>query len=206
MPPRYTWRDDFNGVLASGWDWIDEDRMHWSLQDTPGALRIVTQGQSLSGPGKPRNVLVRDVPVSDFEIVTKVIFDPHDNFQQAAILIYQDDDNVVLLKRGFCGIRGCPGSGVFLDNMIKDELDFGNHPQTPVSSSTTWLRLRKEGNLYIGFYSSDGQIWQELGRVENPLTPAKVGLTANNFNTDPYTPQIPADFEFFIVLGITLGE
>jgi beta-xylosidase len=205
-PPRYTWRDDFNGVLASGWAWVDEDRTHWSLQDTPGALQIMTEGESPTRAGKPKNLLFRDAPANDFEIMTKVTFNPQDNFQQAAILIYQDDDNIVLLNRGFCGVRGCPGSGVFLDNMIKDQLDFGNHPQMPVSSTTTWLRLRKEGTEYIGFYSIDGQIWEELGRVENLLTARKLGLTARNSSTDPYAPQIPADFDFLTVQGLTPGE
>lgn len=43
----------------------------------------------------------------------------------------------------------------------------------------------------------------ELGRVENLLTPAKVGLTANNFNANPSVRQIPADFDSFTVQGIT---
>jgi virginiamycin B lyase len=203
-PMPNTWTDDFNGALAPGWSWVAEDPTHWSLNNTPGVLRIVTQGESLYRAGKPKNLLLRDAPTSDYEIMTKVTFDPKNNFQQAAILIYQEDDNFVLLNRGFCGVGDCPGSGVFLDNMVKGKLDLANHPQTAVSSQTTWLRLRKEGIQYIGFYSADGQTWEELGRVENPLTPAKVGLTANNANADPSVPQIPADFDSFTVQGITL--
>ena len=202
-PTSNTWIDDFNSALAPDWSWIDEDPSHWNLTEVPGILRIVTQGESLYRAGKPKNLLLRDSPVTDFEIETKVTFDPQANFQQAAILIFQDEDNFVLLNRGFCDVGGCPGSAVFLDNMVNGKLDLANHPQTAVASQTTWLRLRKEGIQYIGFYSVDGQTWEELGRVENLLTPAKVGLTANNANADPSVSQIPADFDFFTVQGIT---
>jgi virginiamycin B lyase len=204
-PRSNAWTDDFHGALAAGWSWIDEDSTHWNLTEAPGMLRIVTQGESLYRAGKPRNLLLRDAPASDFEIMTKVTFDPRANFQQAAILIYQDEDNFVLLNRGFCDVGGCPGSAVFLDNMLNGKVDLANHPQTAVSSQTTWLRLRKEGTQYIGFYSADGQTWEELGRVENPLTPSKVGLMANNANTAPSVPQIPADFDFFTIQEITLS-
>jgi virginiamycin B lyase len=205
-PTLATWTDDFNDALASGWSWVDEDPTHWNLIDAHGALRIITQGQSLYSADKPTNLLSRDAPAGDFEIVTKVTFDPKNNFQQAAILIYQDEDNFVLLNRGFCEREGCPGSGIFLDNESNGEIDFSkSSPGTSSSLQTTWLRLHRKGTKYIAFYSGDGQKWEELGRVENPMTPTKVGLTANNANDDPSVPQIPADFDSFTIQGITLS-
>lgn len=201
-----TWTDDFNGALAAGWNWANEDSTRWSLKDTPGALRILTQSESLYRAGKPKNLLLRDASAGDFEIITKVTFDPHDNFQQAAILIYQDEGNFVLLNRGFCGVRGCPGSGIFLDNVINRQLDHANSPRKDSSLQTTWLKLRKDGIQYIGFYSADGQTWDELGRVENPMTSTKVGLTANSSHADPYARQISADFDSFTVQRITFDE
>lgn len=202
-PMPDTWTDDFNGALAPDWSWVDEDPTHWNLKDVPGALRIITQGESLYAVDKPKNLLLRDAPAGDFEIVTKVNFDPQNDFQQAAILIYQDHDNFVLLNRGFCGVQGCLGSGIFLDSEMQGKMDFENHPgpRTAASLETTWLKLRKEGVKYIGFYSDDGQNWKALGRLENPMTPTKVGLTANNSNTDPSVPQIPADYDFFTLTG-----
>jgi YVTN family beta-propeller protein len=204
-PTSDTWIDNFDGALAPDWSWVDEDPSHWNLTEMPGMLRIVTQGESLYRAGKPRNLLLRDAPATDFEILTKVTFDPQANFQQAAILIYQDDGNFVLLNRGFCSVGSCPGSGIFLDNVMNGKRDEENSPQKASSLQTTWLRLRKEGIQYIGFYSADGQTWEELGPVDNPLTPSKVGLMANNSNADPGVPQIPADFDSFTVQGITLS-
>ncbi|MCI0539854.1 MAG: DUF1349 domain-containing protein [Verrucomicrobiales bacterium] len=198
----FTWTDSFNGVLAPGWSWVDEDPTHWNLNGAPGALRIVTQGESLYLAGWPKNLLLRDAPTGDFEITTRVTFNPQNNFQQAAILIYQDEDNFVLLNRGVCS--GCLGSGIFLDYEMKGESDFDQPgPRAAVSLETTWVRLQKAGTLYTGFYSADGQNWTELGRVENPMQPTKVGLTANNSNPDPSVPQIPADYDFFTIQAAT---
>ena len=205
-PKLNTWTDDFNEALAPGWSWVDEDSTHWSLSAAPGALRIITQGQSLYNADKPKNLLLRDALAGDFEIMTKVTFDPQRDFQQAAILIYQDEDNFVLLNRGFCGVEGCPGGGVFMENEMNGETLFDNPgPRAAVSLQMTWLRLQKAGTTYTGFYSADGQRWTELGRVENPLQPTKVGLTANNSNADPSVPQIPADYDSFTIEAASLS-
>ena len=200
-----TWTDDFNGVLTPGWSWVDEDWTRWNLKDAPGALRIITQGESLYGANKSKNLLLRDAPAGDFEITTKVAFDPQNNFQGAGILIYQDEDNFALITRAFCNICLGSGSGIFLDNEMNGKLDVDSGSRIAVSLQTTWLKLQKEGTTYTGFYSADGENWDELGRVENPMSPTKVGLTANNSQVDPNVPQIPADYDFFTVESITLA-
>src|SRR5262245_3710249 len=206
-PTLTTGTDDFNGVLAPGWSWADEDSSQWNLQEAPGVLRIVTQGESLYNAGQPKNLLLRDAPVGDFEITTKVTFNPQNNFQQAAILIYQDHDNFVLLNRGFCDVESCPGGGVFLDNEMNGEINFNTpHPTATASLQTIRLRLQKVGTTYTGFYSvNGGQRWTELGQVENPLQPTKVGLTANNSNADASVPQIPADYDSFTIEAASLS-
>ena len=63
-PTSDSWTDDFNGVLATSWSWVNEDPTHWSLKDIPGALRIITRGPSLYSADKPKNLLLRDAPVT----------------------------------------------------------------------------------------------------------------------------------------------
>jgi beta-xylosidase len=205
-PSPDTWTDDFNGALADGWSWVDEDPARWNLDSVPGTLRIITQGLSLYNADKPKNLLLREAPTGDFEITTKVTFDPQNNFQQAAILILQDEDNFVLLNRGFCSLCLDTGNGIFIDTEVNGEFEVESTFRTSTSLQTTWLKLRKEGTTYTGFYSGNGESWEELGRVENPMSPAKVGLTANNSNYEPDVPQIPADFDSFTVQRITPGE
>lgn len=209
-PAPVAWTDEFEGALAPGWSWSNEDSSHWNLTDIPGSLRIITQGESLYFGARPSNLLLRDAPFNDFEITTKVAFDPLNNFQQAAIVIYQDEDNFVLLNRGYCDPEGCPGDGIFLDSEQKGLCQYGpcnsygkfnyTGPKVAVLLQLTYLKLQRVGTTYIGFYSSDGQTWTELGRVENPMAPSKVGLTANNSSSDLGVPQIPADYDFFTVI------
>ncbi len=188
--------DEFERRIDGGWRWLNEDPTRWSLTAAPGALRIVTKGESLYGDALPSNLLLRDAPEGDFEVVARVIFEPTSDFQQAAIVVLQDPDNFVLLNRGYCG--PCFGGGVYFDSEINGETDLGG-PRTPVLTPATFLRLRREGSIYTGYYSVDGETWIGLGQLENGLSPGEVGLMASNSNPDSSVPQIAADFDFFTV-------
>jgi serine/threonine protein kinase/ABC-type branched-subunit amino acid transport system substrate-binding protein len=193
--------DEFEGSLIRGWSWLDEDPDRWNMTAAPGALRITTQGEFLYGQGRPSNLLLRDAPSADFEIVIRVAFTPVQNFQQAAIFVFEDEDNFVSLNRGFCDLSGCVGSGIHLDAEQNGETS--SHGLMPVTLGTTFIRLRREGGTYTGYYSADGQLWLEIGRLDSPISPVKVGLTANNSSSDPGVSQIPADFDFFQVSSLS---
>ncbi len=201
-PTPTSFRDDFEGGLFPGWYWAYEDPTHWSLSDVPGSLRIMSQGTSLYAEAIPQNLLWRDAPGGDFEIQTKVAFEPAFDFQQAAILIYEDVNNFVLLNRGFCGQELCVNSGVYLDIEQDGEVNFNNF-MIPTNLPETYLRLRKEGTIYTGYYSADGHVWVEIGQYEHPMAPLKIGLNANNGNDDPGAPQLPADFDFFMTQSLS---
>lgn len=188
--------DDFAGALDQEWAWQNENPDFWNLDANPGSLQILTSGSSLYGDKLPDNLLYRAAPDGDFEIVTEVEFDPVQNFQQAAILIFADEDNFILLNRGFCDAPTCPGNGIFLDKEQDGTVDPDNLIR-PFNGSRTYLKLRKRGNIYAGFYSEDGQTWVLIGQLEHTMTPQHVGLTANNSNDNPDTPPIPANFAFF---------
>ena len=61
--------DEFEGELADGWTWEDEDPEAWAISD--GALRIDLQ---TSPP--LRNVLLREMPSGDFTVTTQIDFNP----------------------------------------------------------------------------------------------------------------------------------
>jgi ABC-type branched-subunit amino acid transport system substrate-binding protein len=204
LPVATNFIDHFEGELAPGWEWRQEDPSYWSLSDARGSLRIMSQGESLYRGGVPFNLLLRDAPDGDFEIVTQVSFAPVEDFQQAAILVYEDADNFVLLNRGMCAAAACVGSGVYFDGEQNGVLP-ADVPMMPISLGTTYLRLQKRDSTYTGYYSTDGDLWIEVGQQESTISPNKVGLTANNSNSDANVSQIPADFEFFQVRLPALG-
>jgi beta-xylosidase len=97
------WRDEFNSPsLDPRWSWVREDPARWSLAERPGYLRITTQAGGLAGPrNDQRNLLLAAAPSGDFQITTRVTIAPSENFQFAAIQVYQDDDNHLQLNRAF---------------------------------------------------------------------------------------------------------
>ncbi len=48
------------------------------------------------------------------------------------------------------------------------------------SADPLWLRLQKNGNVYTGYYSTDGKTWVSAGSATlSSLQPADIGLNAN---------------------------
>jgi hypothetical protein len=192
VPAGCTWSDDFSATtLGAGWNWVREDATRWSLTERPGYMRIISQiGDIWTGQNNARNLLLRPAPAGDFVITTKLDFTPADNYRQAMLLVYADDDNYVALKRIFVNgdlisfTREVNGS--FQEHNISGNL------------TTVYLRIVKMGTTYDGYYSADGQTWILAGEVtDTTLNAPKVGLTA--FNGGVMIPNIPADFDSFCI-------
>lgn len=82
-----------------------------------GQLRITASDASLLGiENGLNNLLLRDVPEDDFDILTRVVGAPSVNFQQAAIFTYEDENNFVSVNRGFC--EPCVGGAVYMASEV----------------------------------------------------------------------------------------
>ncbi|RLC78027.1 MAG: hypothetical protein DRI61_10520 [Chloroflexi bacterium] len=197
------WVDDFDTTtLNPRWAWEREDPTHWSLTQRPGYLRLITHRGFLYGKaddtgGDVKNLLLQPAPpVGDFEIRTRVLFTPTEDFHFAGLLIYGDDDNYVLLNRGFCS--SCGGSGIYFDS----EMDGSTRSISATTDITdTYLRIQKAGEVYTASYSTDGQNWIVLGALTNTNLSTRIGLVAgdNRWPDMPAASEIPADFDFFLV-------
>ncbi len=57
-------------------------------------------------------------------------------------------------------------------------------PEFPVNYPDTWVRLQRTGNIFTGYYSSDGKIWKEYTKYTLEL-PSKIylGLAVTSHNT-----------------------
>jgi hypothetical protein len=91
----YLWQP----FLDSRWSWVREDPSRWSLTAHPGFLRLTTRQGEL---WPANNLLVQNAPGGDYEIQSRVIFTPTQNYQIAGLLAYQDDNNLLTLGRAFC--------------------------------------------------------------------------------------------------------
>jgi beta-xylosidase len=192
----YLFSDDFEGVLAEGWQWLGNDPSKWSLTQAAGSVRIILQPSTIGG-GEPKNFLVREAPGGNFELATLLRFTPSSNFQFAGLLIYQSQGNAMQFGRAFAN---CPGSAFCLGNAIYFDIveagaggkpNFATAVQNP---SQAYLRLRRIGTTYTGYYSEDGTAWTEIGKHESSIiSPLFVGL----IGSQAYQAETTADFDYF---------
>ncbi len=192
-----TWRDDFaSSTLNSAWRWVRETANHWSLLPaSPGYLRITTQAGDLSqNNNTARNILVQTAPAGDFEISTLTAINPAQNFQQAVLLVYQDDDNVIRIGRSYSN-----------RNQVELVYEVGGILRSvvywPVSTTLTFLRVVKTGTTYTAYYGGDGLTWTQFAQVTDVAFPeVQVGLGAWN-GAGSNAAEIPADFDWFCING-----
>jgi len=199
VTPSCSWRDDFNTpLLNTAWGWVREDPTHWSLTARTGYLHITTQAGDLQGANNDaHNLLLLAAPPGDFEISTRVEFAPTQNWQQAVLLVYSDDDNYIRLDRVY-------DSGSALAQLV---VEVGGTPftwATPTDLTALYLKLSRIGTTYTGFFSADGSNWAEVGGVTGINWPAvRAGLAA--WNGAVTAAEIPADFDWFCLNGGTPG-
>jgi beta-xylosidase len=185
------WTDDFNSpLLDSRWSWVREDLTHWSLTSSPNNLRIISQAGNLFGTGAgtndQKNILLTNAGTSDFQVTTKVSFNPTQSFQNAALMVYQDDDNYISLERVYA-----------FGNGSEFILEQGGVPTFTVSANTAttiYLRIIKRGDTYSGLSSFDGATWNTIRQFNAMFSSPKIGLGAGNGGG--VLTEIPADFDF----------
>jgi parallel beta-helix repeat protein len=159
------------------------------------------QGGLLHGDNSARNLLLRDAPAQDFEIQTRVIFTPTEDFQQAGLLVYEDDDNFLKLNRAYCGVSPplCAGNAIYFDLEEQGTSTGSNFPTAITDPGQAYLRLVRDGDVYTGYVSENGADWMMVGQHAAGVgfTPAKIGLVTADGSQG--AAEIPADFDFFCV-------
>jgi len=184
-----TFTDEFDTELQPGWEWVSDEEAHWSLSENPGYLQVTLW------TGYTVDRLLRQPPEGDFEITTRVRINPTSNFQSAGLTIYQDNENVINLVRGFCSLPGtrdaCIGKGIYFDKTLAGAWGWSNFP-TETGSEESYLKIRREGNRYTGYYSEDGENWIEIGTHTADFESIRIGLTAGGSSY-----AINAEFDYF---------
>jgi len=191
--PPAGFRDDFDGTLAAGWQWLGEDPTHWNLTSTAGQLRIVIQPGNIND-GQVRNFLVREAPQGNFEISTSVRLSPSSQFQLAGLLVYQGQGNAMQFGPAYAPCTGgSAGQCVYFDSYQGGQFGGANFATYVGGGSPAYLRLRRAGTTYTASYSADGSSWKEIGSHQSNIAPRYVGLIGAQGSNG----ETPADFDFF---------
>ena len=193
QPAATGFRDDFDGSLGAGWQWLGEDPARWNLTSTPGHLRI-TRAMRPSGMGSRAISWCARRRKGDFEIATAVRFAPTSNFQLAGLLVYASQGNAMQFGQAYAQCSdGAAGQCVYFDNYVNGQFVQPNFGTFAGGASLLHLRLRRTGTTYTASYSTDGSGWADIGSHQSTIVPAYVGLiAAQGFNG-----EVPADFDYF---------
>jgi regulation of enolase protein 1 (concanavalin A-like superfamily) len=201
--------DAFDGKLGLNWKPVRPDPSHVSLTKTPGSLTITTQRGSIHGEEtkdefgegvQAKNLYLIDNPLApsgDFVVTTCVSgFTPQTSYQQAGLLVYNDDDNY--LKFGYEYNWPNGGGQAFCILTETDAKSDFHYLDTEHSGlNRYWVRLTKRGNRYEYATSSDGKSFTVHGEVQwGDGSPMQVGILAKNGGNKDAS-DLDAAFEFF---------
>jgi cytochrome c len=151
----------------------------------------------LSAANFQDNILVQNAPLGDYEIETRVLFTPTQNFQLAGLTVQQDDNNKLILGRDFCdaGLPVCVGNGIYFDYLEGGTFTGSNFAMTTLATGVAYLKLIRHFNEYTGYVSTDGANWTLVGTHTAAITPTMIGLRTSNQVAG--AAEIPADFDYF---------
>ncbi|KXK63623.1 PKD domain-containing protein [Micromonospora rosaria] len=199
--------DEFTGNALDKCRWnaiVREDATAYRVTD--GALRIDVPNGDIYGTDNtgPTNFVLQNAPSGDWTVETKVDGSLlNEQYQQAGLLVYADDDNY--LKFDYI-VDNSPGQPVTRRLEFRSEVGGAvQNPQPNVENLTgsVWhLRLARTGDTYTASYSADGEDWTSLGELTSTAVGAtpKVGLFTLGANQ---TARKTASFDYF---RLTTGQ
>jgi beta-xylosidase len=197
-PDPLLFRDDFEGSLGDGWQWIRENPKYWSLTKNPGWLEIMA-GAGAVRSGDIKNLLLRPVPDGNFQLETKLQFKPTGKYQIAGLLIYESAAEHLQFGRAYCASSQCSGDGFYFDKIVDGNFSPENFASSAPEVEVVFLRLVREGDKFSAFVSVDGNKWNLIGVHKDSLEPLYIGLISGQaYNSVPKTAQ----FDYFTITSL----
>ena len=180
------------------WTILNPDPANYSVEVGKG-LRLPTLSGDIYQDGASwKNVFLQSA-FGDWDVVSKVYYPaaPSADYQQQALLVWQDENNYIKLDLEYGSWAGVLlvqfGSEVNGTFSGTSQARLSNiSPGTP--DFTIYYRIKKTGNSYEGYYSFDGIEYTRLGKIDLELQNPQIGLFAtknsNNATIDTYCQYI----------------
>ncbi len=203
---------------AGGGGFVDEfdgDSLdaRWSVLRPDGNLRVedstlvlpltATDIYSTNNTDTP-NIVHTPLPAGDFEITTKVSAQVYDAYQQAGLLLYEDDDNYVkFVMEGRTDASANPASRVMqlVSEVGGSPAETNGSPLGADFPDTVHLRLTGAGDVIQPSYSTDGDTWTDFGETadRSDFENLQMGIFALSGNNQPADEE--AAFDWFRYAG-----
>ncbi len=180
------------------WTILNEDPANYSVEAGKGLRLPTLQGDIYQDGSSWKNVFLQEA-FGDWDIVSKVYYPaaPSADYQQQALLVWQDENNYIKLDMEY----GSWAGGLYVQMGSEVNGTFSGSYQARLTNIspgtpdfTIYFRIKKTGNSYEGFYSLDGVNYTRLGKIDLELKNPKIGLFAtknsNNATIDTYCQYI----------------
>ena len=135
------------------------------------SVTIKAMGQGLWEIQTANNVIVSGENVNrgdgTFTAIVKMSGKTINDWDEAGLFIYKDDDNYVAVERKH-------GTNSPKIHVVTEANGTANEDQNTANPSedAIWLKLEKSGNIFTGYYSTDKTNWKQVG---NSITNDKIG-------------------------------
>ncbi|HKJ56873.1 MAG TPA: ThuA domain-containing protein, partial [Nitriliruptoraceae bacterium] len=196
--------DDFEGDSLDG---------RWSVLRPDGNLRVEDSNLVLpltatdiyadNNTDSP-NIVHTPLPEGDFEITTQVTAQVYDAYQQAGLLLYEDDDNYVkFVLEGRDNNAANPGARVLqlVSEVDASPAETNGDALGEAYPDTVYLRLVGEGDTITPYSSTDGETWTAFSTTadRSDFENLQMGMFALSGNDQPADEE--AAFDWFQYAG-----
>lgn len=153
-------------ILSNAWKVAGgETENGWKLDPATDRVSIdaIASNSDWSSKTAGRNKIVTAVGSGDFEATVKLIGAPcavEECMEEAGLTIYKDGSNYVSIARKNQGVReGTPWLSIIGEkNGSSTEI----HMTYQETVEELYLKVKKTGNVYTGYYSEDGTNWTQI--------------------------------------------
>lgn len=146
------------------WEWVRENPAKWEV-DENGHLNITMERAAIWAENSAKNILLTSASEEDFEVVAKMNFKPQKDYTEAGIVMYVDDENYVVLSRKVHPGYRPDGKNIFSMLSRVDGAPWESPAEKKINDDLgdiAYLKLKKEGNNYSGYYSDNGTDWTPI--------------------------------------------
>lgn len=198
--------DDFTGAELDESRWTVQNRDQ-NLVVSDGELVIPTTATDFYGTDNTTvpNLVLQDLPDGPFTATAKVTLPARQQYQQAGLVIWEDQDNYAKMVIQGRSAAADPATRIF--QFIREEAAVPNEVGDSNTASlgadypdTVYVRFVSDGESLQAAYSADGTDFTTMPQTKSiaDLEDAKVGLVALKGNGTA-SPVLDARFDWFTI-------
>lgn len=149
-------------------------------ESTPKKLQMTILTGDINGA--PQNLFLTDAPEGDFEITVKLSGGLNKDFQSIGLVAYNDRGSMVTMERRS---HSYFGGNVFCLSTSTNGSYQEHYTAETKSSSSAYVKMTKQGNVFTGYFSYDGENWTKIAKtITSPSVAGsadlKIGLIARS--------------------------